>query len=215
MSNLLYKELKLTLNPSIYIFPALGALLLIPSYPYFVAFIYTFVSFITLFVSGRENKDVFFTAILPVRKRDTVRARVYNIAIIELVQIFIAVPFAIIGNILIHPEGNTAGLDANAAFFGFVFAMYGLFNIVFLPMFYKTAYKVAWPLAISCTAVVIYIGAVEVAVQVVGALKTSLDTLAGSPMVQSAVLAAGIVLYVLFTVLAYRSAAKKFEKVDL
>ena len=213
MKNLLYKEFKLALNPGVFMFPALGALLLIPSYPYFVAFIYTFVGFITLFITNRENKDVFFTASLPVRKRDTVLARVYTIAAIELMQIIVAIPFAIIST-QIHPQGNSVGLDANPAFFGFVFVMYAVFNAIFFPMFYKTAYKVAWPLAISCIAVTVYIFGVEIAVAAVSALKNSLDSLeVGS--IQYIVLAVGILIFIVSAAFAYRSAAKRFEKVDL
>ena len=215
MNKLLYKELKLSLNPGIYIFPALSALLLVPSYPYFVAFIYTFVGFITLFIANRESKDVFFTASLPIRKRDTVKARVLTITLIELVQIVVAVPFAII-SAKINPQGNIVGIEANAAFFGLVFGMYALYNAIFFPMFYKTAYKVARPLIISCTAVTLYIFAAELTVQSVGALKAALDTRDPAYMgLQLLVLAAGVICFVLVTVLAYKAAAKRFEKVDL
>ena len=38
MKNLLYKEFRLAIHPSVYIFFALAALLLVPSYPYYVRF---------------------------------------------------------------------------------------------------------------------------------------------------------------------------------
>lgn len=215
MNKLLYKEFKLSLNPSVYVFPALGALLLIPSYPYFVAFVYTFVGFITLFIANRESKDIFFTTLLPVRKIDTVKARVLTIALIELAQIVVAVPFALISS-RINPQGNSVGIDANAAFFGLAFGMFALYNLIFFPMFYKTAYKVAWPLIISSSAVVVYIFAAEFAIQGIPTLKAVLDT-PGSigNGAQLGVLAAGIVLFATATLLAYRLAAKRFERVDL
>ena len=40
MKNLLYKEFRLAIHPSVYIFFALAALLLVPSYPYYVSFFY-------------------------------------------------------------------------------------------------------------------------------------------------------------------------------
>ncbi|MDD5017226.1 MAG: ABC-2 transporter permease [Eubacteriales bacterium] len=215
MKNLLIKEFKLALNPGTYFYLACSAMLLIPSYPYFVAFIYTFIGFITVFILNRENKDILFTASLPIRKRDTVKARISTIAIIELMQIATAVPFAVIRG-LINPEGNAGGIDANPALFGFVFVMYALFNTIYFPMFYKTAYKVAWPLIISCSAVTVYIFAVEIAVQSVPVLKTYLDTLdAGYAVTQLLVLIAGIAVFVLSAVFAFKKAAKRFEKVDL
>ena len=40
MSELLYKELRLAAHPSLYVFMGMGALLLIPAYPYSVVFFF-------------------------------------------------------------------------------------------------------------------------------------------------------------------------------
>jgi hypothetical protein len=152
---------------------------------------------------------------LPVRKRDTVRARVYAITVIELLQIIAAIPFAVLNN-MIYTKGNMAGMNTNFAFFGFVFVMYAIFNVIFLPGFYKTAYKVGVPLILAVIAVSVYVVAVNVAVEVVPILKTNLDALgAGHLMSQLPVLFAGIVIFALVTVLAYKISADRFEKVDL
>lgn len=127
-----------------------GILLLIPSWPYFIAFGYIFIGFMSTFFIGRSNQDVFFTVSLPVRKRDTVRARFYAISAIEFMQIAAAIPFAILSS-MINIHGNNAGMNPNIAFFGFVFVLYSVFNAVFLPMFYKTAHKVGAPVYSSST----------------------------------------------------------------
>ena len=41
MKNLLLKEYRLAMHPTVLIFLALSAMLLIPSYPYYVVFFYT------------------------------------------------------------------------------------------------------------------------------------------------------------------------------
>ena len=53
------------------------------------------------------------------------KSRVYTVAIVELLQLAIGIPFAIIG-IRINPNaaGNMAGIEANMAFFGLVLIMY-------------------------------------------------------------------------------------------
>lgn len=215
MKNLLYKELKLAVHPSILIFPFIGMLLLIPAYPYFVAFVYTFIGFGNLFMMGKTNQDIFFTVSLPIRKKDAVTARFYTIAAIELLQIAVAIPFAIISSI-INPQGNAVGIDANFALFGFVFIMYAIFNAVFLPLFYKTAYKIAMPLFLAIAPVSVFIVGVEIAVQTVPFLKNSLDTpQAGRMIPQLLVLIAGILIFVLANVLACKKAARNFDKVDL
>jgi ABC-2 type transport system permease protein len=214
MKDLLYKEFKLTWHPTMFIFLFFGTFLLIPSWPYFIAFGYIFMAFMNTFFTGRANQDIFFTASLPVRKRDTVRARVYTIAVVELLQIAIAIPFAILSNSIYH--GNMAGMNPNFAFFGFVLVMYAIFNAVFLPMFFKTAYKVGLPVVLAVLAVSIFIGVVEFLVHTVPLLETNVNALGANHLEsQLPVLIAGIVIFALITWLAYLKAAKNFEKVDL
>ena len=217
MKDLLIKEFRLARHPTLFIFPFLGLMLLIPSYPYFVAFIYTCLSVFFIFLQGREYKDVFFTVSLPVRKRDVVKARCCFIAIIELVEVIVAVPFAIIGaRINPNPGGNEVGIEANVAFFGLVLIMYALFNLVFLPLFYKTAYKAGSALLIAGIAISLYIILVEAAIQIVPALKAFLDTTDPAAQVgQLPILAAGVIIFAAAMLAAYRLAAKRFEKVDL
>ena len=43
-------------------------------------------------LTGRENRDIEFTALLPVRKTDLVRARVFTVMLMQLAQLVIAVP---------------------------------------------------------------------------------------------------------------------------
>ena len=217
MKALLYKEIKLALHPTTYLFMAIGAMLMIPSYPYYVAFVYTCLGIFFIFLSGRENKDILFTASLPVRKSDVVKSRVVTVAIIELLQLAIGIPFAIIGvRINPNPAGNMAGIEANMAFFGLVLIMYALFNAIYLPMYYKTAVKVGLPLVFASIAVTIYVVAAEIAVQMIPYLKTRLDTTDPSmAMVQLPILIAGILIFGLGLWLTYRKSAANFEKVDL
>ena len=214
MKNLLYKEFRLWWYPALFFFLLTGLLLLIPSWPFFIAFWYIFIGFSIAFASGRENQDVFFTVSLPVRKRDVVRARVCATAIIELLQIAAGIPFAIINNIL-YSKGNAAGMNTNFAFFGFMFLLYAIFNLIFLPNFYRTAYKIISMLWAIIT-VVVCGAAINIAIIFVPVLNTNLNELGASHFTsQLPVLVAGIALFFLLTLLAYRKSATRFEKVDL
>ena len=217
MKELLYKEFKLATHPTTYLFLALGALLLVPTYIYYIAFIYTCLAVFFVFLMGRENKDILYTVSLPVRKRDTVKARCLMVAAIELSQTLIGVPFAIIGiRINTNPLGNVAGIEANMAFFGLVLIMYALFNLFFIPEFYKTATKVGLSLILPSIIVALYITVAEVVVQKIPYLKTHLDTTSPAMMLpQLAVLICGIILFMLALWWTYRKAAANFEKVDL
>ena len=217
MKDLLVKEFRLARHPTLFIFPFLGLMLMIPAYPYFVAFIYTCLSVFFIFLQGRENRDIPFTVSLPVNKRDVVKARCWFIAIIEVFEILVAVPFAIIGiKINPNPEGNPVGMEANVAFFGFVFILYALYNLIFLPIFYKTAYRAGIALLIASTAISLYIVAIEGSIRFIPALKSFLDTSAPAAQIaQLPILVAGIVIFAASTYLAFRMSASRFDKVDM
>ena len=138
MKNLLYKEFRLAIHPSVYVFFALAALLLVPSYPYYVSFFYLTLGIFLTFKTNRAENDIFYSALLPVRKGDVVRARVLTVALLELANILIAIPFAVISAKINPAGGNNAGIEPNVAFFGLSFLMYGGFNLIFFPVFYKT-----------------------------------------------------------------------------
>ncbi len=215
MNNLFYKELRLAIHPSVYILLSCGALLLIPSWPFFIAFGYLFIGFMNTFMINRSNHDILFTALLPVPKRDVVRARVSCMVILEVLQIVVAIPFACL-NGLISPLGNQAGMNLNIAFFGVVFMMYAVFNAVFLPMFYRTAYKVGIPILAGTAACILFVGGVELAVHTVPFLATHVNALATAHLVsQLVVLLAGLFLFSLATLFACKRAAGNFEKLDL
>lgn len=198
-----------------FIFLLFGMLLLIPSWLYFIAFGYIFIAFFNTFTIGRANQDIFFTVCLPIPKKDVVRARVLSISLMEVLQIVIAIPFVLLNNRL-YPNGNIIAMDVNFAFMGCVFIMYAIFNAIFFPMFFKTAYKAGVPIFLGVLVSSVFAMAVEFGVQSVPALKASLDTLNAAYMIdQLYVLIAGIAVFVLATWLAYKKSAKYFEKVDL
>jgi hypothetical protein len=215
MKNLLYKEFKLAAHPA-YLFLVLCTMMLIPNYPGYVPFMYICLSIFFIFLNGRENKDIFYTVLLPVRKRDIVKARCLTIAIVELVQIVLATPLAILANHLYHNAGNQAGIDLNVAFFGSVFLFFAVFNITFLPIFYRSAYKVATALIYGGIAILIYYVTVEMLVWIPSPVSTFLDTLNPAVMIkQLPILFSGMLIWVVITILAYQKAAANFEKVDL
>ena len=93
--------------------------------------------------------------------------------------------------------------------------LFGIFNVVFLPRFYRTGVNVGRSYLVSMIPVTLYIVAAEVLVHVPG-LGAYLDgTGAAAQLAQLPVLAGGAVLYALLTWAAFRTAAARFEKVDL
>ncbi len=215
MKNLIYKELKLSVHPTCYLFLPLAAMLLIPSYPYYVAFFYQTLGVFFIFLNGNVTNDIFFTVLLPIRKRDAVKARFYTVILFELLQVIVSIPFAIL-RYRILPIENPAGMEANIAFFGLVLMMFGIFNITFLPMFYRTAYKPGTPYLVSCIAMTVFVGLSEALINIIPTWKSALDTANAAYFPQqSLVFIVGILLFALLTAVAYGRSVQHFEKLDL
>lgn len=213
MRALLYKELLLTSLPPMFIFMFFGAMLMIPGYPYYVPFFFGCLGLFFTFQNGRENKDTFYTAALPISKGDVVRARCLLVVLVELGEVLISVPFAVLRVYVLPP--NPVGIEPNPAFYGFVLIMFTIFNVIFLTQFYKTAYNVGKAFVIAQIPLWLYIIVMEALVHfpVPG---TYLDTANPSMMLrQLPILAAGIVIYILGMFLACRISIRRFEKVDL
>lgn len=184
-------------------------------HPYTVVFFYGLLGIFFTFLNGRENKDVYYCAVLPVTKRDQVRARTWLVVAVELAELVIAVPFAFL-SARINPNGtNLAGIDANVALFGSVLLIYGVFNIVFLPVFYKTAIRVGRAFLLAVIPMTVLMALVEAMSHfpVVGPYLDATD--AAGQVRQLPVLAVGLAVFALLSWLAYRKAAKNYERVDL
>jgi len=214
MNKLLYKELKLNIHPLFYLATLLGGLILIPGWLYFIALMYVFFITITNVMSNAKSQNDFsYCSMLPIRRKDMVKARIMSIHIIQLLHIAVAIVFALINKQLYRAN---LFMEPNAAFFGLVFIMYGIFNIIFFPMFYKTGHKIGLPAIFSITATVLYAGAVEMGVLLIPKLNYALDYPAPETLIwKLATLAVGIVFYIVTGILSYKLSAKRFEKLGL
>ena len=86
MTALLYKQFRLVCHPMTPIFCLFGVMVLIPNYPYTVIFFYVMLGMFFTFLNVREQKDIYYSAILPVPKRDTVKAGCVLVALVELLS---------------------------------------------------------------------------------------------------------------------------------
>ena len=214
MKALLYKQFRLVCHPMTLIFLFFGVMLLIPSYPYTLAFFYVMLGIFFTFLNGREQKDIYYSALLPFRKRDTVRASVIFMMLVELTSLLIAAPFAVL-SVRINPlGGNTVGLETNTALFAAALLLYALFNAIFLPAFYKTAYKVGVSFLKAIIPVSIAMIVCEALPHFPGMTWLEDCTAAGQlrllPLLLTAAVIYGTGLWI-----AYGKAAQNYEKVDL
>lgn len=115
MRRLICKELRLTAHPTLFVFLFAGALLLVPGYPFSMVYVFGCMTPFFTLQYARETNDIFYTACLPIRKRDVVKGKFLLTAVFQLTQILLSLPFALLRAFL-YADGNPVGLEANAAF---------------------------------------------------------------------------------------------------
>jgi hypothetical protein len=215
MKELLIKEMKLALHPTAIIFLSFVAMVMIPNYPYEVNYFYTTLGIFFICLNGRENKDIYYSMLLPIRKKDIVKARFGLICGIELLQLLLTVPFVLLKT-MICPLPNQVGMDANVAFFGIGFLLFGIFNFTFLTSYYKDVNQVGRAYGISSILIFVYMAIEIVLVHAVPFLRDYADTMdpqyMGSKVI---VLLVGCLLYAILTFMAYQKSVKMFESFDL
>jgi len=84
MNKLLKKELRLTAAPITYFFLAFALMTLIPGYPILVGGFFITLGIFYTFQMARESNDILYTALLPCKKQDVVRAKYAFCVLIEL-----------------------------------------------------------------------------------------------------------------------------------
>lgn len=210
---LLYKELALAAHPTSLIFACLGCLVVVPAYPYTVIFMFGCLAPYLTFQYARETNDLWYTALLPVTKKENVRGKCMLILFIQLFQLLIAVPSVFLRKIL-AVENNPVGMDATLAWFGFGLMIYGVFDLVFFPSYYKSGYKAGRAFIIAALPMLLMMIAVEGAVRIPQLAWLDSDALPDL-MGQLPILLIGILCYGSFVTLAYKISVKRFEHVDL
>ena len=211
MMNLLYKLIKLTAQPMTFIFCLFGAMFLIPNYPYTIVFFYVTLGLFFTYINVREQRDVYYSMLLPVGKKEYVDSCGLFMVMIEVLSFVLGIPFVILSH-KINPAGNAVGFDASLALYGAGLIMYGIFNAIYLTSFFKNGYKVGS----SFVKALIPMSLVMIILEVLTHFPT-LSFLDGWTAVgpQFVFFLIGLVFYVVLTYLSLRKAEKLFEAVDL
>lgn len=214
MKQLLYKEFRLALHPTNLMFLCLAVMVFIPNYPYYVACFFTTLGIQFLMTSGRENRDVAFGLLLPVRKRDLVRARFRTAVFFELAQLALMIPCILVKDALGLPD-NAAGIEANPAMLGISLILLGVFNLVFFTLHYRNVARIGVPFLFALAAFIVPAAAAEACTFFLPFFQ-ALDTRGWAFLPEKlAVLCAGALLFPLLTLLSCRRSVRSFEALDL
>ena len=163
------------------------------------------------FVNARETNDAWYTATLPVTKRESVRAKCLLTVSFQLFQLLFSVPFALLRRALVIPN-NPVGIDATLAWYGFGLMIYAFFDLIFLPAFYKSGYKAGRAFVIASVPMLLGMIAVESAAHIPALAWLDSDE---HWRRQLPVLLAGAACYAALLPLACRISERRFERVDL
>lgn len=194
-------------------FAFLGCLVLVPSYPYSVIFMFGCLAPYITFLSARETNDAWYTAVLPVTKRESVLGKCLLVVFFQLFQLLFSVPFALLRNFL-NIANNPVGLDATVAWYGFGFIVYAVFDFIFLTTFYKSGYKVGKSFVFAAIFMVLLMVSVEATAHI-PALVWMDSCQPENLLMQLPILVVGIICYGVLIPLAYRISARHYENVDL
>ncbi|MDL4839896.1 ABC-2 transporter permease [Aquibacillus rhizosphaerae] len=217
MYNLVIKDLKLGINPWFLALPFLiGTLMLIPNWIYFLVLQYFFwISVPNIFAQFKAQNDLVFTMTMPVSRKDMVKARVTVIVILELLHIVIAMIFGLF-TFQLYPDMTYSFFAPHMGFWGLCFVMLAIFNIIFIPMFYKTAYKYGSAATASITATLLYFASVQwLGIQNSFVFETFNGNGADNVSLQITILIVGIVIFTVFTIAACSIAIKRFGRLDI
>ena len=217
MKNLLNKELRLAASPLSFLFLLGAAMTMLPGYPILLGSFFICLGIFYSFVNAREANDVLYSVLLPVPKRDFVRAKFAFTALIQGIGFALcAVLTAVRMTLLAHAEAyvNNALLNATPVYLAFVLLVFASFNLWFLGGFFKTAYKIGMPFLSFCMAAFVLVAISETLPHLprLGFLRTP----SGERLpLQLGILLAAALLYALTTLLSCRKAKRRFERLDL
>ncbi len=226
MKALIYKEMRLSMHPICYIFIALFPLMiLIPSYPLGIGFIYVLTCYPILFLGankGQQSNDLLYSTLLPVRKKDIVMARIITVIIMQVAFMLIMsalYPLARIINASIiassedPKEYTIPGLGLNSYVLVLAFAVigYAIADIIFFPIYYKNGKSIVMSTLFTILGFVVYIGVATIGLPYIPGLGIMNNLHIG---IQFAILAGAIILSFLLHILVYRASSKRLEMVD-
>ena len=217
MKALLRKEMRLSASILSYLFIGFFFMALLPGYPILCGVFFITLGIFQSFQSAREANDIVYSALLPIAKHDVVRGKYLFSVFIELsgflgMALLTLVRMTLLSDALVYRKN--ALMNANPFFLGMAILIFGMFNLIFVGGFFKTAYRFAKPFVTYIVVCFLLIGVAETLHHIPGLEALNAFGFEHSTL-QVALLACGALAYILLTFFSYRQACESFEKIDL
>lgn len=216
MLKLLKKEWTLVLIKPSLLFFLLATTMLIPSYPAIVPAFFVFFVIQISFTTAQSNRDIEFTAMLPVSRKQIVASKILFTNLVQIAYLLFCVPFAIISSIILNPEGNIVGMDKNIAFFGYALIATAVFNILFFPIHFKNTHKIGLPIMSGLFGFFLFTVIFEITIALAPSIKNVLDTLNPAMVVPQIIFTiCCLILYIAMMFVTYKLSSKAFKKMAI
>ena len=217
MKNLIYKEFKLAMPLLTILFLAFSVMTFLPGYPILCGAFFVCFGIFQSYQITREDNDILYSVLLPVRKTDVVKAKYVTAVVLQLMAFVLCTVFTAIRMILLSDAKvytTNVLMAANPVFLAFVLLILTAFNVVFLGGFFKTAYKYGKPFVTFIIVNFVIIGIAEALHHFpgLGWLNAMDFSYAGRHAV---ILVGAAIVYVVVTVASCKASQKRFEKIDL
>jgi len=231
MKALIYKELKLAMHPICYIFIIVFPLMaFIPSYPLAIGFIYVLSCYPILFLGankGQQSNDLLFTALLPVRKKDIVLARIITVLIMQFVFTFLL--------LLVAPFGGqlTAAVEADAIASGVAYEgvpglqhesiltvvsiaiiCFSFADLVFFSVYYKNGKSIVLSSLLTIFGFMILVCGLTILLPLISPFDAFFAMIDGSVLAKFIMIMCSVLISAFVHYITYKVASKELERVD-
>ena len=217
MNIMLKKEIRLSALLLTYLFIGFGFMTMLPGYPILCGVFFVTLGIFQSFQSAREANDILYSALLPVAKKDVVKGKYLFTVFIELCSFALMSVLTLVRMTVFSDAPayrSNALMNANLFYLGSALFIFGLFNVIFVGGFFKTAYKIGMPFIVYIVATFISISFAE-SLHFIPMFKEVNSFGFDNIALQVVLLLCGIVLFSVMTYLSYRKSCKNFENIDL
>ena len=217
MRNIFRKEMRLSASFLSFLFIAFGLMFFFPGYPILCGVFFVTLGIFQSFQTAREANDIVFSALLPIAKRDVVKGKYLFVCFIEFCSFLLMTTVTVLRMTVmsgVQAYRNNALMNANLFALGVALLIFGLFNLIFVGGFFRTAHKFAKPFVSYVIVAFLIIGVGEAAhhfpgLEAVNAFGFEYILL------QLALFVAGAACYGILTLISFKSSCKNFERIDL
>lgn len=200
-------------------------MILIPSYPLAVGFIYLLSCYPVLFLGankGQQSNDLLFSTLLPVRKKDIVLARILTVIIMQVAYMIIMsclYPVALFIDHSIQYAGEPnvnpgIPLSGYVSILGIGIIGFAIADLIYFSIYYKHGKSILASTLLTILGFIIYLGIFTIGLSYVPGLHYNEFLAEKGLLYQFIVLTAGILISALLHFVTYRIASNELEKVD-